>query len=46
MNRCLSALSNAAGRGPRLLEYLVNIFYKHLSSSNSDSQVLHYYLIN
>ncbi|CAM0905131.1 unnamed protein product [Alopecurus aequalis] len=38
--KCLSALSNAAGRGPRLLEYLVNIFYKHLSGSNSDSQVL------
>ncbi|XP_051216494.1 sister chromatid cohesion protein SCC2 isoform X1 [Lolium perenne] len=38
--KCLSALSNAAGRGPRLLEYLVNIFYKHLSSSSSDSQLL------
>uniref|UniRef100_A0A0E0AF42 Sister chromatid cohesion protein n=1 Tax=Oryza glumipatula TaxID=40148 RepID=A0A0E0AF42_9ORYZ len=41
--KCLCALSKAADRGPRLLEYLVNIFYKHLSgsnSSNSDSQLL------
>uniref|UniRef100_A0A453BQD5 Sister chromatid cohesion protein n=1 Tax=Aegilops tauschii subsp. strangulata TaxID=200361 RepID=A0A453BQD5_AEGTS len=38
--KCLSALSNAAGRGPRLLEYLVNLFYKHLSGPNSDGQVL------
>ncbi|KAL5197683.1 hypothetical protein ABZP36_001195 [Zizania latifolia] len=38
--KCLCALSKAADRGPRLLEYLVNIFYKHLSGSTSDSQLL------
>ncbi|XP_040381685.1 sister chromatid cohesion protein SCC2 isoform X2 [Oryza brachyantha] len=38
--KCLCALSKAADRGPMLLEYLVNIFYKHLSGSNSDSQLL------
>ncbi|KQK21203.1 hypothetical protein BRADI_1g59325v3 [Brachypodium distachyon] len=38
--KCLSALSNAASRGPKLFEHLVSIFYKHLSGPNSDSQVL------
>ncbi|RLN34829.1 nipped-B-like protein B isoform X2 [Panicum miliaceum] len=37
--KCLCALSKSAGRGPRLLEYLVNVFYKHLSGTNSDSQL-------
>ncbi|PUZ68216.1 hypothetical protein GQ55_2G007600 [Panicum hallii var. hallii] len=38
--KCLCALSKSAGRGPGLLEYLVNVFYKHLSGTNSDSQLL------
>ncbi|KAF8695573.1 hypothetical protein HU200_037422 [Digitaria exilis] len=38
--KCLCALSKSAGRGPGLLEYLVNVFYKHLSGTNSDSQML------
>ncbi|ONM51056.1 PHD finger family protein [Zea mays] len=38
--RCLCALSESAGRGPGLVENLVNIFYKHLSGANSDSQLL------
>ncbi|KAL6647205.1 hypothetical protein ACP70R_014642 [Stipagrostis hirtigluma subsp. patula] len=38
--KCLCTLSKSAGRGPKLLEYLVNIFYKHLSGTNSDSQLL------
>jgi cohesin loading factor subunit SCC2 len=40
LDRCLCALSKSAGRGPGLLEYLVNVFYKHLSGTNSDSQLL------
>lgn len=40
--RCLCALSKSAGRGPGLLENLVNIFYKHLSGASSDSQVFHF----
>ncbi|GJN10527.1 hypothetical protein PR202_ga28626 [Eleusine coracana subsp. coracana] len=35
---CLCALIKSAGRGPGLLEYLVNFFYKLLSGTNSDSQ--------
>ncbi|TVU40275.1 hypothetical protein EJB05_13731 [Eragrostis curvula] len=38
--KCLCALSKSAGRGPGLLENLVNFFYKHLSGTNSDSQLL------
>ncbi|XP_062190537.1 sister chromatid cohesion protein SCC2-like isoform X1 [Phragmites australis] len=38
--KCLCALSKSAGRGPRLLEYLVNVFYKHLYGTNSDGQLL------
>ncbi|CAN6170545.1 unnamed protein product [Urochloa humidicola] len=38
--KCLCALIKSAGRGPTLLEYLVNVFYKHLSGTNSDSQLL------
>ncbi|ONM51063.1 PHD finger family protein [Zea mays] len=38
--KCLCALSESAGRGPGLVENLVNIFYKHLSGANSDSQLL------
>ncbi|KAK3124182.1 hypothetical protein QOZ80_7BG0583020 [Eleusine coracana subsp. coracana] len=38
--KCLCALIKSAGRGPGLLEYLVNFFYKHLSGTNSDSQLL------
>ena len=46
LDRCLCTLSTSAGRGPLLLEYLVNVFYKHLSGTNSDSQVLFYFLIH
>uniref|UniRef100_K3ZPX8 Sister chromatid cohesion protein n=1 Tax=Setaria italica TaxID=4555 RepID=K3ZPX8_SETIT len=38
--KCLCSLSKSAGRGPGLLEYLVNVFYKHLSGTNTDSQLL------
>ncbi|ONM28008.1 PHD finger family protein [Zea mays] len=38
--KCLCALSKSAGRGPGLVENLVNIFYKHLCGANSDSQLL------
>ncbi|KAL6880324.1 hypothetical protein ACP4OV_011889 [Aristida adscensionis] len=38
--KCLCTLSKSAGRGPKLLEYLINVFYKHLSGTNSDSQPL------
>ncbi|WVZ61503.1 hypothetical protein U9M48_011364 [Paspalum notatum var. saurae] len=38
--KCLCALSKSASRGPGLLENLVNVFYKHLSGTTSDTQLL------